>query len=143
MKKIFIFALLLICIACGGHQNQNQNQNDAKFPEQEVVDSTNCTEIEFENKVFDFGTILEGEQVSYTFKFKNVGNNPLLIKEVNTSCGCTVPEYDKKPIEPNGTGTINIKFDSNGKKGTQYKTIRVITNTIEENLELVVTGTVK
>jgi len=140
MKKIFIFAILLICFACGGHQNQN----NAKFPEEEeAVDSTNCTKIEFENKVFDFGTILEGEQVSYTFKFKNVGDCPLVIKEVNTSCGCTVPEYDKKPIEPNGTGAINIKFDSNGKKGTQYKTIRVITNTIEENLELVVTGTVK
>lgn len=138
MKNIFIFAILLICFACSTHQNTN----NAKFPKEEV-DTTNLTEIEFENKLFDFGTILEGEQVSYTFKFKNIGDLPLLIKEVNTSCGCTVPEYDKKPIEPSQSGSINVKFDSNGKKGTQYKTVRVISNTVQENIELVVTGTVK
>ena len=87
--------------------------------------------------------ILQGEQVSTEFKFTNTGEADLIISKIETSCGCTVPEYDKDPVKPGERGSVRVRFDSNGKSGTQYKTIRIFSNSKEEIFELVVTGEVK
>jgi hypothetical protein len=85
-------------------------------------------EIKFEEEVFDFGKITQGERVSHSFKFKNIGSKNLIISGANGSCGCTVPEYPKEPIKAGGEGHINVVFSSEGKSGIQEKTITVVTN---------------
>ncbi|MEQ9592241.1 MAG: DUF1573 domain-containing protein [Cyclobacteriaceae bacterium] len=77
----------------------------------------------------DFGTIKEGEKVSYTYTFKNTGEAPLIIQNAQPSCGCTVPEWSKEPIPVGGTGFVKAEFDSNGKPNIQNKTITVTANT--------------
>jgi hypothetical protein len=77
----------------------------------------------------DFGTIKEGEKVSYTYKFTNTGQAPLIIQNAQPSCGCTVPEWSKEPIPVGGTGFVKAEFDSNGKPNIQNKTITVTANT--------------
>lgn len=85
--------------------------------------------IKFEKNEHDFGKILQGEQLSYTFKFKNTGNAPLIITSIEKTCGCTSPEYSKEPIKPGEEGKITITYDSKGHKGFQNKRLIVKTNT--------------
>ncbi len=85
--------------------------------------------LSFDNVDHDFGTISEGEKVSYTYTFKNSGEAPLIIQNAQPSCGCTVPEWSKEPIPVGGTGYVKAEFDSNGKPNIQNKTITVTANT--------------
>ena len=82
----------------------------------------------FPEKVYDFGFIMQGDTVQHDFYFKNVGNDDLVIKRVEPSCGCTVPIYPKEPIAPGEDGKVSVTFKSAGKLGRQIPTIKVITN---------------
>ena len=84
---------------------------------------------EFENVDHDFGSVNEGQKVSYTYKFKNNGQAPLIIQNAQPSCGCTVPEWSKEPIPVGGAGFVKAEFDTNGKSGVQNKSITVTANT--------------
>ncbi len=82
----------------------------------------------FPEKVYDYGFIMQGDTVQHDFYFKNVGNDDLVIRRVEPSCGCTVPIYPKDPIAPGEDGKISVTFKSAGKLGRQIPTIKVITN---------------
>lgn len=84
--------------------------------------------MKFEKEVHDFGKISQGERVSYSFKFKNVGGSDLIINEAHGSCGCTVPQFPKKPVAPGEEEVIDVEFASEGKKGMQEKTVTLTTN---------------
>jgi hypothetical protein len=85
--------------------------------------------VEFERVDHDFGTINEGQKVSFAYKFKNNGQAPLIIQSAVGSCGCTVPAWSKEPVPVGGTGFVSAEFDSNGKSGIQNKTVTVTANT--------------
>lgn len=107
-------------------------------------DNTNkLTKIEFEKDFHDFGIIKEGEKVSHVFKFKNVGTEPLIIKNVKPACGCTTPDWTKDPVPPGGEGKIEVSFDSQGRTGIQNKTVEVFANTDPEVHTLKFKGEVK
>jgi hypothetical protein len=135
-SKIFHFLLISLIIAfttsCGnkGSNNeipadvvQNPNTADGKG------DLSKLPAIKFYEEVHDFGKIIEGETVAFDFKFKNTGKSDLLIADVSTSCGCTVPSYPKTPIRPGDEGIIKVTFNSAGKRGFQTKNIVVVANT--------------
>ena len=77
----------------------------------------------------DYGKITEGQKLEVLFRFKNVGDKPLVIESVRPSCGCTVADPPKEPIVPGAEGEIKGSFDSQGKSGAQHKTIYVMANT--------------
>lgn len=83
----------------------------------------------FEETEHDFGKIIQGEKVTYSFKFTNTGGSSLLISKVSTSCGCTVSKYPRIPVKPGETGYIEVTFDSHRKKGYQNKSITILANT--------------
>ena len=83
----------------------------------------------FVEESHDFGKILQGETVSFPFKFKNAGKSDLIISDVSTSCGCTVPSFPKTPIHPGQDGAIKVSFNSAGKHGYQNKNIVIVANT--------------
>jgi hypothetical protein len=85
--------------------------------------------IDFETTDHDFGTVKEGQKVSYTYKIKNNGQAPLIIQNAQPSCGCTVPEWSREPIPVGGSGFVKAEFDTNGKSGINNKTITVTANT--------------
>ena len=87
----------------------------------EQVPSGPTTSIAFEETDFDFGTVNDGEKVKHTYKFKNTGNEPLIIASAKGSCGCTVPKWPSEPIAPGQSGVIDVEFDSKGKPGKQAK----------------------
>lgn len=96
----------------------------------------------FEKDVHEFGKIVEGEKVSYSFKFKNTGKVDLIISDAKGSCGCTVPQWPKNPVAPGADGVIDVTFDSSGKSGMQNKTVTLITNAIPNTKVLTIMGEV-
>ena len=85
--------------------------------------------ISFNNKIWDFGTITDGEVVEHTFRFTNTGTKDLVISSASASCGCTIPERPKEPIAPGEKGEIKVEFNSNGKKDMVTKDITILANT--------------
>jgi len=84
--------------------------------------------IEFTEYEHNFGKVKEGEKVACIFSFRNTGTRVLVISRATTSCGCTVPKYDTKPITPGNTGSLEVVFDTSGRNGVQTKTISVNSN---------------
>lgn len=142
MKKIILsVSTALFLTACGSDDSKittndinisasaNGNQNTGDLPV-----------IQFEEEVHDFGKITQGEKVSFSFKFKNVGKSNLLISSAQASCGCTVPKPPKDPLAPGATDKIDVTFDSNGKSGKFDKQVTVITNCDPNTKVLKITG---
>lgn len=78
---------------------------------------------------FDFGSITQGDIAEHTFKFKNIGEAPLIIENAKASCGCTIPSYSQEPVPVGGEGTVVVRFDSKGKTNVQNKTVTITANT--------------
>lgn len=97
------------------------------FSFKNLAQQVDSTKIEFEKLTHDFGVIEQGGDGSYVFKFKNVGNKPLILSNVRSSCGCTVPSWPKEPIPPGGTGEIKVTYNTNI-LGKFSKTITVYAN---------------
>lgn len=95
----------------------------------------------FEKEVVDYGTIEQHADGTKIFSFKNEGDAPLIISNVKTTCGCTVPNYSKDPILPGDSGELEIKYDTK-KLGAFTKTITVYSNAKEGKKTLKIKGTV-
>ncbi|MET4109103.1 DUF1573 domain-containing protein [Hymenobacter sp. UYP22] len=100
-------------------------------------------QIQFEEMKYDFGSIKTGDVVEHTFKFKNVGTQPLIISNIGVSCGCTTPEWTREPVMPGKSGTITAKFNSAGKFGMQNKVLTVESNSAAGNAMVALVGDVK
>jgi hypothetical protein len=92
-------------------------------------DETYLTTIAWSKITQDIGNIDEGQSVEVIYEFTNAGKRPLVIKSVNASCGCTVPEKPNEPIMPGKKGFIKAVFDSKGRPGKNHKTLSVVANT--------------
>ena len=99
--------------------------------------------ISFTTDHHDFGNVLQGKTVEYTFRFENKGTEDLLIKEVTTSCGCTAALVSSNTVKPGGNGEITVSYDSQGRAGAVSRTITVVSNDLVEPVkELTITATV-
>ncbi len=97
----------------------------------------------FQKKKYDFGYIKEADGVvTCEFEFVNTGNEPLVILSAKPSCGCTVPEYPKKPIAPEGRGIIKVSFNPAGRQGGFMSTVTVRTNGREKRTTLTLEGSI-
>lgn len=83
----------------------------------------------FEQTTYDFGDVVEGERLSYAFKFKNTGKSNLIVYSSEATCGCTTSTPPKAPIRPGDSGEIVVTFDSKGQKGNVTKRVLVGANT--------------
>ena len=99
-------------------------------------------DILFEKSTINFGTVNSGDNVQVEFKFKNVGDSVLILKNISTSCGCTAAKIERKEYKPDESGVIPITFNSTGKHGRVYERIIVATNTKENLIRLHLEGTV-
>lgn len=124
MKRFFMILLLLL-------------------PSFAFTQKNEISTIDFEHEVFDFGTINENKgEVEHTFVFTNNGKKPLIIVNVRSSCGCTTPEWSKKPIPPGGKGEIKVKFNPKNRPGKFMKSITISTNSKKPVVTLTVKGNV-
>lgn len=89
------------------------DNNDAYIPE---VPAGPATSIAFEKMEHDFGTIEQNTTNPYVFEFTNTGTEPLIITDAKGSCGCTVPEYPRQPLQPGETGEIKVVYSPGQQK---------------------------
>lgn len=130
--KFFLFCSALIIVSCNGNNSQKNLSTDlVKNPNTASGKDNNhkLPVFEFEEDEHDFGRIVEGEKVTYSFRFKNVGNADLLISHGHASCGCTNLEYPKTPIKAGESSHVSITFDSKNRQGINSKTISLVANT--------------
>lgn len=87
--------------------------------------------IGWEKQTFDFGDIYQGEKVEHTFMLINQGSEPLVITNVQVTCGCTTPKgWPRDPIAPGEKAEILISFNSTGKFGRQNKVVTIVSNSV-------------
>jgi hypothetical protein len=145
---LFLYFICILFIAVSCKQDSKSNGQISTEVVNNPISADGSSNIdklpkfEFANKTHDFGVIIEGEKVSYTFKFKNRGKADLVISSAKGSCGCTVPKYNKDPLPPGKEGFIEIIFDSSGKSGMQSKTVTLMANTQPNSEVLIITGEV-
>lgn len=89
----------------------------------------------FENITIDIGTIKNGQPQEIRFKYTNHSINPLIITDVKTSCGCTMPQWDKNPLDINKSSELTIRFTPDS-PGRNSKTIMVFHNQSKEPVKL-------
>ncbi|MCS6823922.1 MAG: DUF1573 domain-containing protein [Cytophagaceae bacterium] len=132
-----VTSVLVANLACDNQKNTSEAAKTTTVAADTTkVETPKLTKIQFYETEHDFGKINEGEKVSHKFKFKNVGDAPLIIQRTNTSCGCTVPTHTKDPVPPGGEGEINVEYNSKDREGKIEKTVTVIANTEPQATEL-------
>jgi hypothetical protein len=109
---------------------------------QKTAWNNNGAAIEFETFEHDFGTIPYKGDGTTGFTFRNTGKEPLILKNVRSSCGCTVPEWPKDPIKKGEKGTIKVKYNTRI-TGSFSKSIIVYSNAGETPVTLVIKGKVE
>lgn len=109
---------------------------------QEATESVSGPEISFTEKTKDFGDIHQGDKVEHVFVFENTGTEPLIITNVQTTCGCTAPEWPRDPVVPGQKSSIKVVFNSAGKMGRQNKVITVQSNAVSANNQVTITTNV-
>lgn len=125
MKKILLVLTLLI-----GFANLSKAQSKPG-------------EFKFEAEVHDFGNIAIGKPVVHTFNFTNTGESPIIISKVETTCGCTVPEYSQTPIKPGEKGFIKVTLTPSGPAVPIVKSITLTSNARTTTKVLIIKGVYK
>ncbi|MEQ8324609.1 MAG: DUF1573 domain-containing protein [Vicingaceae bacterium] len=94
------------------------------------------TLVVFNEYDYDFGDIDQQTENEKIFKFTNTGKEPLVITNAKGSCGCTVPEYPKEPIEPGASGEIKVVYSPGNQTFKQSKSVTITANTEPETTVL-------
>jgi hypothetical protein len=123
LNRIIVLNLVMITLLLSQCGNAGKKEGSAV-----PGSDTGRAKIVFREYEHNFGKVSEGEKVAHVFTFDNQGTSDLVIASATTSCGCTVPEYDTKPIRPGKTGNLEVVFDTSGRNGMQTKTITVKSN---------------
>lgn len=149
-KQILFFGLLLAIVSCEPakvSQDENTISTDlinvpATASDKPIVPGS-APDLKFNEDAHDFGKIIQGEKVTYSFTFKNTGGSDLIISSAQGSCGCTVPTYPKQPIKSGEEAKIDVKFDSEGKSGLVKKTVTLTTNCNPSTKVLTISATIE
>lgn len=132
MKKLIVLTtILLLVFSFAFAQEPVKNQAPDK----------NAPEISFNKIVHDYGTILQEGDGNCEFEFKNIGKEPLVLTSVTSSCGCTIPEWPRKPILPGKSDVIKVKYDTK-RMGKFAKQVTVVSNAKTSTIVLKIQGEV-
>lgn len=122
MKKLYVFILFVCACAIGFHAHAQ-------------------AVITFDKTTIDLGSFTPEKPVSCTFEFTNTGDKPLVIHQAFSSCGCTVPQYPKNPIQPGQRGILKVTYDGKGKfPGPFTKPISVRSNASNNLVRVYIKG---
>lgn len=146
-SKILSLALAatLLLAACGAKKDHDDMSVDIiKNPNsaQGYDNKAKMPVMTFDSELHDFGRLSAGENISYSFHFRNTGNADLVISSTSATCGCTVADYPKSRIAPGADGYVTVTFNSAGKSGQQYQEVTVVSNAQPARNKLKITAQV-
>ena len=119
---------MLFCVLLFSCDIRNtKKRSDAPAANMQLMD-VDTTTVGIIDSAYNFGKVVDGEMVEYSFRFKNTGKFPLVIHSATASCGCTVPTKPEKPVQPGEISFIKAVFNSAGRVGDVHKEIRVVSN---------------
>ncbi len=101
--------------------------------------TVSAQEFKFDTETIDYGKVAIGSEGNRTFEFTNVGDAPLIIKDIKSTCGCTVPKKPEKPIMPGEKGQIEVSYDTK-RPGGFSKAITIYSNAKQERKMLKIKG---
>ncbi len=139
MKHVLLLATLTVALFACKQTGKEQPPTDPEILKKEAIqqalgDTTNLIEVLWLDSVDQkLGKLKANESVNITWRFRNMGDKPLVIENVSASCGCTVPEKPEQPIAPGQEGVIKASFNGSG-EGTIVKQVHVYGN-IKPNRE--------
>jgi len=154
MKKLLIALLAAGSIAACKTDNTAKEIAEASIqevkanPSNEIVtaptpaDTVNVAKMSFKEPRFDFGVVDEGDVVKHTYNFTNTGKEPLVITNARSTCGCTVPVWPKEPVAVGESGTIEVSFNTKGKRNMQQKPVTITANTFPSQTVVYLSGEV-
>lgn len=151
MKKILLAMVAFSLLTLSGCHKKPAEEGDFKVSDvhcpqtakgMSKKDADKLPVIEFETTTYDFGEVIQGERLTYSFKFKNTGKSNLIIFSSEATCGCTTSQPPKAPIRPGETGTIDVTFDSKSQEGQVTKRILVGANTYPSETILMIKANV-
>ena len=151
MRHTSFVIVLLIGILCLGCHRKPAKEGDFTVDDVHIPqtanglsekEAKNMPVLSFEQTTYDFGDVIEGERLTYAFKFKNTGKSNLIIYSSDATCGCTTSQPPKSPVRPGESGEITVTFDSKGQKGKVQKRILVGANTYPAETILTITANV-
>ncbi len=127
--RLYIIILFLTGLfACSDNPGNKTGKQEAK--------------IKFENNTYDFGDLDYGGNGTCEFVFKNKGKEPLILFNVRSTCGCTVPEWTGEPVKGGESGIIKVTYDTY-RVGAFTKVITVYSNAPNSPVRLFIKGRVK
>ena len=118
--KLILFLTAFVVIAgCG---------NDPKAKKEKGGSIKGKPKLVFEQEMYNFGDIKEGDVVGKYIHFRNEGTAPLVLSKVIANCGCLDVKYPDKPVRPGEKGKLEVIFDTNGFYGRQVKFVKIFSN---------------
>lgn len=147
MKKGLVVLFILGLMACKDTKPPTREDLLAEIEQQEVdgieVDPAELPIMTFKEDRYNFGNIKKGDKVTHNFEFTNTGKTPLIIKDAQGTCGCTIPTYSKEPILPGKSGVIEVNFDSSNFEGVKNKSVKLVVNTVNKVEWLKITANIQ
>lgn len=132
MKKVILgfSALCLVAFSsCKEDATKKINSENVAAAAERDATAGDFPTVNFEEVEHDFGTITNGTPVETVFKYTNSGNAPLVVSNIKSTCGCTVPsDWNREPLAPGESAEFTVKFDGKGNNQVS-KTITLTTNT--------------
>ena len=126
MRKIFtIICALAFAIIANAQTTTKVTSPITLSSEKPVLTETEV--IALKEKEYNFGKIPQGKPVTHVFEFKNTGNTPLKLDNVQASCGCTTPEWSKDEVAPGSSSKITVGYNA-ANDGEFEKTITLTYN---------------
>ena len=144
MRKIVTLAFLLV-LGVTASNAQETSKAVKKIKAKTTAASTPKVDgagMVFVTETIDYGTVAYNSDGRREFVFTNNGNKPLIITNVQSTCGCTVPTYPKEPIAPGAKGVIGVKYDTSRAGQAFTKTVTLTTNAVEPSKTLTIKGNV-
>jgi len=137
MKTLCFYILMIVC-----SYPSLLNGQEKQFDNSLARDNTDILKVIWEKQHIDVGYVMQNKPITVNYTFTNDGDQPLVIEDITTSCGCTAAKHSQEPVLPGESSSIAVTYNA-GKPGAFHKSVRVKTSADENYTVLTISGEVQ
>ncbi len=139
MKRLSLLSILILAITFSSFSQEAAATKKTETTKK--AENKKQPEITFEKTTIDYGTITQGDDGNREFVYKNTGKSPLILTNVKSSCGCTIPSWSKTPLKKKKADKIKVKYNTH-RVGNFQKTVTIFSNAKNSPVRLTIKGKV-